>query len=38
MGFAYFNDSDNDYKDTLTRADEALYEAKESGRNNWKIK
>ncbi|MBR4169944.1 MAG: diguanylate cyclase [Lachnospiraceae bacterium] len=38
MGFAYFNDSDNDYKETLARADEALYEAKESGRNNWKIK
>ncbi len=38
MGFTYFANGDGDYKDTLARADEALYLAKESGRNNWKIK
>ena len=37
MGFAYFNDSDTDYKSTLSRADEALYRAKQDGRDNWKI-
>ena len=37
MGFAYFESSDENYKATLARADEALYKAKESGRNNWKI-
>ncbi len=37
MGFTYFKEDDTEYKDTLARADEALYKAKESGRNNWKI-
>ena len=37
MGFAYFESSDENYKATLARADAALYKAKESGRNNWKI-
>ena len=37
MGFAYFKSSDENYKATLARADAALYKAKESGRNNWKI-
>lgn len=37
MGFTYFKDSDADYKETLARADAALYQAKEAGRNNWKM-
>ena len=37
MGFAYFDPSDEDAKSALARADEALYRAKEAGRNNWKI-
>ena len=36
MGFAFFGKEDPDYKSTLARADEALYRAKEAGRNNWK--
>ena len=37
MGFAYFEEKDPDAKSALARADEALYRAKEAGRNNWKI-
>ncbi|MBO7634527.1 MAG: GGDEF domain-containing protein, partial [Lachnospiraceae bacterium] len=37
MGFAYFTPDDEDAKAALARADEALYRAKEAGRNNWKI-
>ena len=37
MGFAYFEKDDPDAKTALSRADEALYRAKEAGRNNWKI-
>ena len=37
MGFAYFDSDDTEVADTLNRADEALYRAKESGRDNWKI-
>lgn len=37
MGFAYFEKDDPDVKTALSRADEALYRAKEAGRNNWKI-
>lgn len=37
MGFAYFTEADADYKATLSRADEALYHVKESGRNNWRL-
>ena len=37
MGFAYFSPEDEDAKAALARADEALYRAKEAGRNNWKI-
>ncbi|MBQ3913337.1 MAG: GGDEF domain-containing protein, partial [Lachnospiraceae bacterium] len=37
MGFAYFSPDDEDAKAALARADEALYRAKEAGRNNWKI-
>ena len=36
VGITYFNDNDTDFKSTLARADEALYKAKEAGRNNWK--
>ena len=36
VGIAYFKESDTDYKEILGRADEALYKAKEAGRNNWK--
>ena len=36
MGFAFFSKEDADFKSTLARADEALYRAKEAGRNNWK--
>ena len=38
MGFAYIGKSDGSIEDTLARADEAVYKAKETGRNNWKIK
>ncbi|MBR6452943.1 MAG: diguanylate cyclase [Lachnospiraceae bacterium] len=37
MGFTYFDLSDTDYKSALSRADEALYKAKECGRDNWQI-
>ncbi len=37
MGFAFFGKEDDDFKSTLARADEALYRAKEAGRNNWKV-
>ncbi|MBP5253518.1 MAG: GGDEF domain-containing protein, partial [Lachnospiraceae bacterium] len=37
MGFAFFREEDDAYKDTLARADEALYRAKNAGRNNWKV-
>ena len=37
MGFAYLSDVDVDAKATLSRADAALYKAKEAGRNCWKI-
>lgn len=37
MGFAFFSEDDETYKDTLARADEALYRAKDAGRNNWKV-
>ena len=36
VGITYFSDNDTDFKSTLARADEALYKAKEAGRNNWK--
>lgn len=38
MGFTYISESDQSIEETLTRADEAVYEAKKAGRNNWKIK
>ncbi|MBP5299107.1 MAG: sensor domain-containing diguanylate cyclase [Lachnospiraceae bacterium] len=37
VGLAYFDEKDTDYKEILGRADEALYKAKESGRNPWKM-
>ncbi len=37
MGFAYFEKGDRDVKEVLNRADEALYRAKEAGRDNWKV-
>ncbi len=37
MGFAFFKEDDEAYKDTLARADEALYKAKAAGRDNWKV-
>ena len=37
MGFSFFSEEDEAYKDTLARADEALYRAKDAGRNNWKV-
>ena len=37
MGFTYFEDIDDSVMSTLSRADEALYIAKEKGRNNWQI-
>ncbi len=37
MGFAYFDEKDADYKETLARADEALYAVKQSGRNGWQL-
>ena len=37
MGFTYFREEDTEYKDALTRADAALYQAKEAGRNNWQL-
>ncbi len=36
MGFTRFSENDTDYNSTLLRADAALYNAKEAGRNNWK--
>lgn len=36
VGIAYYEDHDTDYKEIIGRADEALYRAKEAGRNNWK--
>ncbi len=38
IGFTYFHEFDEDISEALGRADEAVYEAKEGGRNNWKIK
>ena len=38
MGFTYISESDRSIEETLARADEAVYEAKKAGRNNWKIK
>ncbi len=35
MGLTYFKETDSSYTDTLARADEALYRAKENGRDNW---
>jgi len=37
MGLAFLDKNDEDYNVTLARADEALYRAKEDGRNNWKV-
>ena len=37
MGFTYFSESDETLNDTLKRADDAVYAAKDAGRNNWKI-
>ena len=36
VGMTYFDIADTDYKDIISRADAALYKAKEAGRNNWK--
>lgn len=38
MGFTYISESDRSIEETLARADEAVYEAKKAGRNNWKFK
>ena len=38
MGFTYFHESDTGAGDALGRADEAVYEAKHAGRDNWKLK
>ncbi|MCR5775763.1 MAG: diguanylate cyclase [Lachnospiraceae bacterium] len=37
VGITYFDKEDTDYNSALIRADEALYRAKEDGRNNWKM-
>jgi diguanylate cyclase (GGDEF)-like protein len=37
MGFAYFEEGDTEVINVLNRADDALYIAKENGRNNWQI-
>ena len=38
MGFTYFHDGDTELKDALERADEAVYEAKAAGRDNWELR
>ena len=38
MGFTYYRSSDSTVKEALDRADEAVYEAKELGRNNWRVR
>lgn len=37
IGFSYFKETDNDYKDVLKRADDALYMSKEQGKNRVNI-
>ena len=34
---AFFDPSDKTLKDTLERIDGAVYEAKNAGRDNWKL-
>ncbi len=38
MGFTYFKENDPGIKEVIARADEAVYEAKAAGRDNWKIR
>lgn len=37
VGMAFFDPSDKTLKDTLERIDGAVYEAKNAGRDNWKL-
>ena len=37
IGLSFFSDKDEDEKDVLNRADDALYIAKANGRDNWQI-